>query len=104
MRIAQRPAKRNIYRAVTQEGGAVVPATRDAVLSGNMIQARESDDFFDQLARDDVGIVDGADDEAVVELGVVETGRFDGRIGAVKRVDGEDVIWLISYCGEAFGN
>ncbi len=49
MRVAQRPAERDIHRAVGNERRAVVAASGDAELVGNLIGAREFFDFLDEI-------------------------------------------------------
>ncbi len=77
MRIAQGPAQRDVHRAVADESGAVIAAAGDAVLNGNLIGAREFDDSLDQIRRDDIGIVHGANHEAFADFRIAEALGFD---------------------------
>src|SRR5579863_8882143 len=102
MRIAQRPSERDVDRAVANERGAVVASARDSELRGNLIVASELHNFFDECARYNIRIIYGANDEALANLGVAESFRFQGRIGADEGINGEDEIRLAALRCEAF--
>src|SRR5579862_1910129 len=103
MRIAQRPSERDVDRAVANECGTVVASARDSELRGNLIVASELHNFFDECAWDDIRIVHGADNEALADLGVTKSFRFERRISADESVDGEDKIRRTSLRCQAFG-
>lgn len=76
MGVAQRPAEGDINRTVRDERGTVVTAPGHSVLHRNVIGTSELDDAFEQIARDDIRAVHGADDEAFAEFGARITLRF----------------------------
>lgn len=103
MRVAQRPAERDINGAVGEEHGAVVSASGDVHLHRNLIGMRELNDFVHQFARHDIRLIHRADGKALAELGVGEALGFKRRIGADQSVHGEDVIRRTAFGCEAFG-
>ena len=103
MRIAKRPAERDVDRAVTNERGAVVASARNAELRWNLIVVGKLHNFFDECARYDIRIVHSADNEAIADLGVAKPFRFERRIGADESVDGEDEIGCAALRCQAFG-
>src|ERR1700733_7922290 len=103
MRIAQRPAERNVHRAVADEGGAIIAAAGDAILNGNLICACELDEALDQRCWDDIGIVHGANHESFADFRIGETLRFDGRGRADESGHGENEIGDVAFVGEALG-
>src|SRR5205809_2774593 len=77
MRIAKRPPKRNVRRAVASEDGSIVTAAGNTVLDGNVVFASELDDAIDVFARSDVRIVHRANNEAFANLGIGEAFQFE---------------------------
>src|SRR6266478_3028009 len=102
MRIAKRPAQRNIHGAVTLEDGAIIAAAGDSVLHWDVVLSRELDSTVDVFARRDVGIVYRANDKSLADFGVGKTLRFQWRVRADERIDGENKVGRLAFLRESF--
>src|SRR5450432_646858 len=103
VRVAKRPAESHVSSAIDERCCTIIAAAGDSILRRNVGGVGDGDDFLDQVLRDYVGVINGADDEAFAEESITEAGRFERRIGTDEGIDGKDVVGSVPGGIHVFG-